>query len=186
MLCHVPMSRLLSITIDTHERPCLSARVSLSMPSCNLPVTRVGSGMLHYRYRDYRTMCQPGRRTSDPSDPRASQWLTQICGLGQPVALTSKGTPADHTADGLRAAPSDAAARRVDSVPQDAIAREFREKTTFGGVVLWAVTTCSGEAHKTTSYCFSYRSNLASSSNLAEMADSSNEAIHPVDLQRRE
>ena len=180
------MSRLLSTTIDTHERPCLSARVSLNIRWCNLQVTRMGSGMLLYRYRYCRTMRQPGRRMSDPPDPRASQWLTQICGLGQPVALTTKGSPADHTADGLRAAPSDAAARRVDSAPQDAIAREFREKTTFGGVVLWAVTTCSGEAHKSTSYCLSYRSNLASSSNLAEWAESSNDAVHPVGLQRRE
>ena len=51
------------------------------------------SGMPDYRYRDYRTMRQPGREMSDPSDLRASQWLTQICGLGQPVALASRGLP---------------------------------------------------------------------------------------------
>ena len=67
-------------------------------------------------------MRRSGREMSDPSDLRASQWLTRICGLGQPVALASEGSPADHTADGLRAAPSDAAARRVDSLPRDAIA----------------------------------------------------------------
>lgn len=79
--------------------------------------------MLHYRYRDYRTMRQPGREMSDPSDLRASQWLTQICGLGQPVWLWPlEGSPADHTADGLRAAPLESAARRVDRLPQDAIA----------------------------------------------------------------
>jgi hypothetical protein len=42
----------------------------------------MGSGMLHSRYRDYRTMRQRGREMSDPTDLRASQWLTQICGLG--------------------------------------------------------------------------------------------------------
>jgi hypothetical protein len=42
------------------------------------------------------------------------------------------------------------------------------------------------EAHKSTSYRLSYRSNLASSSNLAGWADSSYEVVHPVGLQRRE
>lgn len=66
--------------------------------SCNLPVTRIRSGFVQYcyrDYRDYRTMRQPGRRMSDPSDPRASPWLTRICGLGQRVAFASKGTPAE-------------------------------------------------------------------------------------------
>jgi hypothetical protein len=131
------------------------------------------SGLLQYRYRDYRTMRQPGRRMSDPSDLRASQWLTQICGLGQPVALASKCSPADHTADEQRAAPSDAAASRVDSLPQDTIQRKFREKTTFCGVVPWAVIDFYDGSHWSTSYCVSYRSNFASSSNPAEGADSS-------------
>lgn len=74
-------------------------------------------------------MRHPGREMSDPSDLRASQWLTQICGLGQPVAVASRGPPRQISQQiRLRAAPSEAAARRVDSLPRDGIARESSGK----------------------------------------------------------
>lgn len=143
--------------------------------------------MLHYRYRDYRTMRHPGREMSDPSDLIASQWLTQICGLGRPVAVTSKGPPRQISQQ-MDCGPRHRRQRRAELTA----CREMvlRERVPEGR---YCVQLCYGPLP----FCFARRTRRIRDasrteaisllgSNLVKWADSSNDAGHPVGLQRRE
>ena len=119
--------------------------------------------MLHYRYREYRTMRHPGREMSDPSDLRASQWLTQICGLGQPVAVASRGPPRQISQQ-MDCGPRHRRQRREElTACREMVLRErVPGRTTLRAVVQWAAADLLCEAHTSKSNGFSYGSNLAS------------------------